>query len=240
MYVVKNGRKKGIFYSWSECQSQVSGFKGAVFKKVENQKQADDFLGTTRKITDFFTLEDPSKEVTGHKNTIQSSSSSKMVEESVIDNTNMIEVYTDGSCLGNGRKGARAGIGIYFGDDDSRNVSEPFLNKPTNQRAELNALLRAIQIIEADINNSNRSVIIYTDSKYSIDCIYRYSKGWIRNGWKTANGNPVKNQDLLRPLLGLMRPGIQLIHVKAHTGRQDRHSKGNEMADRFAVQGSQM
>ena len=145
----------------------------------------------------------------------------------------VITVYTDGSCLGNGRRRAKAGIGVFFGFDDSRNVSEPFRDNPTNQRAELAALIRALEIV-----GGTERVTIYTDSRYSIDCVLKFSRGWIRNGWKTAKGEPVKNQDLIKPLLDLMRPGVSLIHIRAHTGRTDQHSIGNSQADRLAVEGS--
>ena len=51
------------------------------------------------------------------------------------------KVYTDGSCVGNGKRGAKAGCGVFFGDNDPRNLSIPLPFKagyqPTNQRAEI-------------------------------------------------------------------------------------------------------
>ncbi|KXS21183.1 hypothetical protein M427DRAFT_51444 [Gonapodya prolifera JEL478] len=46
-------------------------------------------------------------------------------------------VDADGCCLGNGTNNARAGIGVYFGPNDSRNVGAPLYGTQTNQRAEL-------------------------------------------------------------------------------------------------------
>jgi ribonuclease HI len=40
-------------------------------------------------------------------------------------------VYTDGSCKRNGKTNPDAGIGIYFGDDDNRNVSRKIYGKQT-------------------------------------------------------------------------------------------------------------
>ncbi|OJJ89423.1 RNA-DNA hybrid ribonuclease [Aspergillus glaucus CBS 516.65] len=59
----------------------------------------------------------------------------------------MLRIYTDGSSLANGRAVASAGVGVYFGPGDSRNVSEPLKgNRQTNQRAELTAILRTASI----------------------------------------------------------------------------------------------
>ena len=246
IYAVRQGRKTGIFHTWVDCETQVKNFPSAKFKKFKTINEAHNYLGDnpdsspdhslpqkpqtiqspveSTKITDFFksvasTKEDKDKgqqgEVTGLKE------------------GGMITVYTDGSCLGNGRSRAKAGIGVFFGFDDSRNVSEPFRDNPTNQRAELAALIKALEIV-----GGTERVTIYTDSRYSIDCVLKFSRGWIRNGWKTAKGEPVKNQDLLKPLLDLMRPGVSLIHIRAHTGRTDQHSIGNSQADRLAVEGS--
>ena len=57
-------------------------------------------------------------------------------------------IYTDGSCINNGKPDAKAGIGIFFSDDDERNLSEPLDSsmKQTNNTAELYAIIKAIKI----------------------------------------------------------------------------------------------
>ena len=248
IYAVRHGRKTGIFHTWVDCETQVKNFPSAKFKKFKTINEAHNYLGdispdhsltqrtqTTQlpvessKITDFF------KSVASTKDQNQDQDKDKIQIKDIKPegDQEMITVYTDGSCLGNGRSRAKAGIGVFFGFDDSRNVSEPFRDNPTNQRAELAALIRALEVV-----GGTKRVTIYTDSRYSIDCVLKFSRGWIRNGWKTAKGEPVKNQDLLKPLLDLMRPGVSLIHIRAHTGRTDQHSIGNSQADRLAVEGS--
>ena len=56
-------------------------------------------------------------------------------------------VYTDGACTNNGKETAKAGIGIYFQDNDSRNVSRRITGKQTNNRAELLAIIVSYFII---------------------------------------------------------------------------------------------
>lgn len=58
--------------------------------------------------------------------------------KSSLTDTPPIIVYTDGACEGNGQSGSEAGVGVYFGNNDPRNVSEPLAgDRQTNQRAEL-------------------------------------------------------------------------------------------------------
>ena len=62
-----------------------------------------------------------------------------------------INVYTDGACSRNGRPDAKAGIGIFFKEDDSRNYCGRIEGKQTNNRAELIAILTAIKILKREI-----------------------------------------------------------------------------------------
>lgn len=149
----------------------------------------------------------------------------------------MLIIYTDGSSLSNGRVGARAGVGVYFGPGDRKNVSEALTgSRQTNQRAELTAVLRAL-----DIAPRHREVTIYTDSRYSIDCVTSWYKNWKRNGWLTANKKPVENKDLVQDIRGKMEErealgkGTYFVWVKGHSG-----DKGNAEADRLAVEGARM
>jgi ribonuclease HI len=73
-----------------------------------------------------------------------------------------ISVFTDGACPSNGQKNAIAGVGVWFGNEDPRNISERLPPGPqTNNRAELWAVIRALQSIPP-----NERVEIYTDSTY--------------------------------------------------------------------------
>lgn len=147
----------------------------------------------------------------------------------------MLTIYTDGSSLSNGTAGARAGVGVYFGPCDSKNVSEALLGtRQTNQRAELTAILRALEIAPR-----HRDLTIYTDSRYAIDCVTSWYKTWKRNGWLTANKKAVENRDLIQDIRtkieereGLGRKSY-FIWVKGHNG-----DRGNVEADRLAVEGA--
>lgn len=117
----------------------------------------------------------------------------------------------------------------------SRNVSEPLKgSRQTNQRAELTAILRAL-----DIAPRHRDVTIFTDSRYAIDCVTSWFIKWRQNNWMTASNKPVENKDLIESILvkigerDELRMETLFEWLKGHN--QD---PGNEAADRLAVDGA--
>lgn len=146
-----------------------------------------------------------------------------------------IRVWTDGACKGNGKtsKLPRAGSGVYFGPGDPRNVSEPLPgDKQTNQRAEMHAAIRALEVLIEEPRTT--PVEIITDSQYLIKGITTWIKGWKQRDWISSNFKPVANRDLWEKLDALSsgRP-VSWTHVKGHSD-----DPGNEAADRLATQGA--
>jgi len=143
-------------------------------------------------------------------------------------------IYTDGACKNNGSKNARAGIGVYFSNRNDikiNDISEKLLcENPTNNKAELTAILKALQKCqEKDIK---QNIIIYTDSDYCIKCITFWYPEWI----KQPNFNKKKNINILQEIFKYYNEKqIKLIHIRSHTGLQDEHSIGNEYADKLAT-----
>jgi len=153
-----------------------------------------------------------------------------MFEQIPIHSPDDIIIYTDGACKNNGSPLAKAGIGIHFSKKNLihfDDVSEPFTDKPTNQRAELKAILEALRVVK-ELSNK---IIIYTDSEYSINCIERWYASWVSNNKLDKK----KNIDLIKPIYQYYRAlHITFKHIRSHTGLQDEHSLGNEEADRLA------
>ena len=140
-------------------------------------------------------------------------------------------IYTDGSCAHNGYKNAVAGIGIYFGPQDSRNVSQRIDGKQTNNIAELEAVLHLYTIIEEDIK-AGKPIGIVTDSIYAIRCCTTYGKKCADAGWK----KDIPNKDMVKRAYELYSgTNVEFIHVMAHTGNTDVHSLGNQAADKLAT-----
>lgn len=139
-------------------------------------------------------------------------------------------VYTDGACSKNGSKDAKAGIGIYFGEDDPRNVSRRVIGKQTNNTAELKAIIDTYPIIKADLDKGLR-VCIVSDSQYSIGCATTYGQKNADIKWT----KDIPNKELVREIfLTYKNKNIEFMHIKAHTGKTDIHSMGNDGADRMA------
>jgi ribonuclease HI len=140
-------------------------------------------------------------------------------------------VYTDGACSNNGKKNALAGIGIYFGEQDNRNVSQRIDGKQTNNTAELGAILHLYTIIEKDIL-SGKKIGIVTDSIYAIRCATTYGKKCAYASWKMD----IPNKEMVKKAYELYNATkVEFIHVMAHTGNTDVHSLGNREADRLAT-----
>ena len=162
-----------------------------------------------------------------------------------------IIIFTDGSSLNNQEKGKRrGGVGVFFGDDDPRNLSfslkESKYFKVTNQVAELTACVRGIETLLGSQKTIAKQIVIYTDSMYIVNSISNWAKNWEKNDWKKSNGSYVENLKLIKKLYYYcLNLGIILRHVKAHKNPpSDTSSKeyklwyGNDQADKLAVAGA--
>jgi ribonuclease HI len=206
-YAVANGRTNGIFLTWVECNTSVKGYKNAIFKKFDTLGEAQQFIDS-------------------------STSASSSSVESLIPFLPDYYVYTDGACSNNGKINALAGIGIFFGVDDVRNISRKIDGKQTNNAAELSAIIQTYSIIENDIR-SGKKIAIVSDSEYAIKCCSTYGEKCYRKKWAAD----IPNKELVKmayELYGNIQHSVQFIHIRAHTDNTDIHSIGNDHADKLA------
>ena len=162
-----------------------------------------------------------------------------VTEEPSMPNENTVEftpdyyVYTDGACSNNGKSNASAGIGIFFGINDSRNLSQKIEGKQTNNTAELMAIIQTYHIIESDLI-AGKKIGIVSDSEYAIKCVSSYGEKSDLAGWKKE----IPNKELVKTVYDLYKDksNIQFIHIRAHTDNTDVHSIGNDNADKLANQ----
>lgn len=140
-------------------------------------------------------------------------------------------VYTDGACSNNGKANACAGIGIFFGIEDQRNVSKKIEGKQTNNTAEMSAIIETYNIIENDIINGKK-IIIVSDSEYAIMCVSSYGEKCSKKSWNVD----IPNKELVKVAYNMYKDksNVKFLHVKAHTNLTDIHSVGNEHADKLA------
>ncbi len=136
-----------------------------------------------------------------------------------------IIIYTDGGCRGNPGVGGW-GVWLRYGDHDKKLKGGE--KDTTNNRMELTAAIKALEAIKS----SHIDINLYTDSKYVMNGIKDWIKGWKAKGWKTAAKKPVKNMDLWQRLDMLNAShNVHWHWVKGHSG-----DEGNEMADELANQ----
>lgn len=137
-------------------------------------------------------------------------------------------IFSDGNCKGNGKKHARAGYSVFFTDNIESphyrfNKTRFVATEPTNNKAELSGIKYAIKTISQNIDlfKDTRNIIC-TDSMYSINCIEKWSKSWIKNGWKNSKGEEVKNKELIQEIIDIKTSipeniKISFKHVYGHT-----------------------
>ncbi len=122
----------------------------------------------------------------------------------------MIKIYTDGSCLENPGNGGWAAIII---DDGKKTEIKGSKKNTTNNQMELLAPIEALKKIP-----KGNKVEIFTDSKYVKSGITEWIHNWKKNGWKTADKQPVKNKEFWEELDLLANQfEISWNWVKAHS-----------------------
>jgi ribonuclease HI len=133
-----------------------------------------------------------------------------------------VEIHTDGACLGNPGPGGWAAL-LRHGETERELVGgEP---DTTNNRMELMAAIAGLEALKSPCE-----VVLHTDSQYVKKGIGEWMPNWIRRGWKTAAGDPVKNKDLWERLAAAnTRHQVVWKWVKGHAGHVD-----NERVDRLA------
>lgn len=118
----------------------------------------------------------------------------------------IMEIYVDGGCRDNGQPGAIGAAAAIFKKKyegyDAWTKSLPPYPPPTNQRAEITAIIlaleQALEKLEELDTNPYLDVKIYSDSRYAIGCMTNWIYKWARNGWINAAGNEVANRDLIQ------------------------------------------
>lgn len=121
----------------------------------------------------------------------------KRLKSSFEEDNGYVTIFTDGACENNGKSNAKAGIGVWFGDNHQLNISKPVEGRATNNTAEIQACVEGLKVLE---KHGVNKVQIFTDSQFTINCITKWIKNWKKNNWKTASGGNVKNKEDLKKL----------------------------------------
>ena len=132
-------------------------------------------------------------------------------------------IYTDGACSGNPGPGGWAAI--LISGKNRKEISGGNKNT-TNNIMEITAILEGLKALKVECE-----VNIYSDSAY---CVNAFNQGWIYNwikkGWKTASGEPVKNKELWQELYALTKKHkVTFNKVKGHSD-DELNNRCDEMA----------
>lgn len=151
-----------------------------------------------------------------------------------------LEIYCDGACSNNHVKNVQrmSGIGIVFVEDDEivhtvfENANEAIYPEITNNRAELYGIYRSLKIFDEDCEGF-RTLVIYCDSKYSIDIFNQWLENWKKKGKDYKNKDLIDKVDTLLEKIRSKGIEVSLNHVYGHSTNEY-----NNIADRLAVKGA--
>ncbi|GFW59445.1 ribonuclease H1 [Trichonephila clavipes] len=232
-YAVHRGARPGVYRTWTECEAQIKNTRNASYRKFDNEEQALEYVrtggivkATKRELNDIIYSNHVIKKLKRNNSNEET--------EYVLQNPNeTVVVFTDGASAENGRKRARAGIGIYWGHNHPLNTSKRLTGRQTNNRAEIQAAVYALNQAK---QIGARKVKLYTDSQFLIHAITDWIRKWKTNGWKLVNGTPVVNKEDFLELEAVSKGlDVEWVYVKAHA-----RNHGNDEADRLAVAGARL
>ncbi|MEB3242726.1 MAG: ribonuclease H [Cyanobacteriota bacterium] len=132
----------------------------------------------------------------------------------------------DGACSGNPGPGGWGAL-LTFEDGSVREMGG-FAAATTNNRMELTAALEVLRALRALPRQPGLPIL--TDSRYLVDGMAKWLAGWKRKGWRTASGGAVLNRDLWEELDAARLEGVELRHVRGHSGHPE-----NDRCDAIAV-----
>jgi ribonuclease HI len=228
-YAVHKGKKPGIYNDWPSCQIQVNGYNNPIFKKFDKKEDAEKFMKEGfNTVPKNFLSSQKRKDTVDKKN-------EQLLDDLLENRSNRIFVYSDGSCIKFKNGIFKAGYGIYIPEKNIK-ISEPLLNqKQTNNRAELSAIIETFSYLSQE--DLKKEIIMITDSQYSIYIFDKTGENYEKANFM-KEGKEVLNKDLIMKALKIKRNyNIKLVKVRAHTNKQDKHSKNNEIVDKLAKSG---
>ena len=143
----------------------------------------------------------------------------------------MFEIYTDGSCKGNGKISNVGGFGVVVTKDgEVVTTYSKRSENTTNNREEIRAILYAMLLY----GSKNNPPIVYSDSAYCVNTFNDWMFRWAKNNWIKSDKKTPENLDLIKEYYNWYQKGyrIDLKKIKGHIG-----NKYNEMADKLATGG---
>ncbi|MDO6427884.1 ribonuclease H family protein [Thalassotalea sp. 1_MG-2023] len=223
-YVIWKGIKTGVFDNWPEVQQLTSGRADAQYMGFSTKQDAE------KAFKESYTKALTKRSLTQKKPSAKPENTSNTSAHGVNAD---IQIYSDGACSPNPGQ-AGTGIAVYQKNKLAQLWYGLYDANGTNNTAELLGLLESFKLAQQYLRkNSGMRIEVLSDSRYSIDCITKWAPGWQRKGWKKADGQPIKNPEIIKACFELyqqIKQQVIVSHVKGHA-----NIEGNELADRMAV-----
>ena len=227
-YVVWKGAKTGIFTSWPETKALIDGRSDAQYMGFPSLAEAE--AAFAQSYTKALMQRSLAKgKASGSAN--KAPGAGYQGQSQKPGKSAQVQIYCDGACSPNPGK---SGTGLAIYENSVLTELRYGLYQPmgTNNTAELGGILESMLLAQTYIGQG-KTVEILSDSKYSIDCITKWAKGWQAKGWTRGKGEEIKNLEIIQRSFALyeqLKSQLFITHVKGHA-----NIEGNELADRMAV-----
>jgi len=243
-YVIWKGVKPGIYDNWNEAKAQINGRSDAQYMGFPSLEEAQQGFASTYtralmkrsmerggKTSSGVTTTSSSRPTPNPSHTSNNTKNNSQSELSNAPKTADFSIYCDGACSPNpGKSGT--GMAIYQEQQLIQLWYGLYEVNGTNNSAELNGMLEAFKFA-VPLIQQGKTVQVLSDSKYSIDCITKWAKGWKTKGWTRGRNEPIKNLEVIKACFEMyeqLKAQLIIKHVKGHA-----NIEGNELSDRMAV-----
>ena len=150
-YTVKKGRKSGVFTSWKDCEAQINGFSGALYKSFKTKQEAEAALNLDEQnFRSLFTQK------VNHKPKSQIKTDVASIQEIIADS-----ICVDASCRGNPGDVEYRGVDTATGEVI---FHQPPMSRGTNNLGEFLAIVHGL----AYLKKQDQALPIYSDSETAI------------------------------------------------------------------------
>ncbi|MEW6998929.1 ribonuclease H family protein [Colwelliaceae bacterium BS250] len=232
-YVVWKGQQTGVFDQWATVKAVTAGRSDAQFMGFPSQAEAEAAFQSTysKALMKRSLTKTPNTSSSKASNATAKTQSGTSLFTTKDGNDAEYSIYCDGACSPNpGKSGT--GMAVYHQGEIKELWYGLHQQNGTNNTAELNGMLESFRYAKPLIAQG-KIVQVLSDSKYSIDCITKWAKGWQAKGWTRGKNEEIKNLAIIKECFALytdLRTNLIINHVKGHA-----NIEGNELSDRMAV-----
>ena len=120
-YAVAIGKTRGIYNTWAECKEQVGDVPNPKFRKFPTLEEAEEFMEEHLKASFLKNVQKNLKSIcpipAARVQQVRHMSTTTFYNHQFhVSDEGYVQVYTDGACENNGKKGAKAGVGVWFAE----------------------------------------------------------------------------------------------------------------------------